>query len=339
MKREIIAVLGGGSWGTTLASYLAKRGHHMFLWEFDPKIAKKLKINRTIDTLPGLKLPDSVEVSNNIEDILKDKDIILSVTPSHAVRSTFSQKGAKNHLKRGALIISATKGLEVGTHLTMSQVIKEIFTDAGDIVILSGPSHAEEVAMGHPVAVVAASNSPAASKKVQEMVGSDTFRIYTSDDPLGVELAGSLKNIYAIACGIVDGLSLGDSTKSALMTRALAEITRLGIKLKASPLTFFGLAGLGDMIVTCTSQFSRNRHLGELIGQGDTLDKALKKMTMVAEGVNTTRSAYELAKMTGVVTPIINEMHLVLFKNKSPKDSLRDLMGRQMGSEMEGIVL
>lgn len=236
-------------------------------------------------------------------------------------------------------MISASKGIETKSLKTMSQVIHEIFTEGGDIVILSGPSHAEEVAVGYPAALVAASSSSVAARRVQDLMKSNLFRIYTSNDPLGVELGGSLKNVYALGCGIVDGLKLGDNVKAALMTRGLAEMTRLGIKMNAAPLTFFGLSGLGDLIVTCNSTHSRNRRLGEMIGQGLTLAQALKKMTMVAEGVKTTESAHMLALKKNVEMPIVAEMQKVLFENKPPRDSLKDLMAREVGEEMEGIVL
>lgn len=336
---EHIAVLGGGTWGATLAGALAGMGHDVALWEYSAENARRLAEERTLANLPALRLPASVKVSHHIEETLRDRNVVFSVTPSFAVRSTFSARSAQRHLKRGALVVTATKGLETETQLTMSQVIHEIFTEAGDIVILSGPSHAEEVAAGHPVALVAASTSTAATGRVQAMMRSEAFRIYTSDDPVGVELGGALKNIYAVACGIADGLSLGDNVKAAMVTRALAEMTRLGIGMGAAATTFFGLSGLGDLYVTTMSRHSRNRNLGELIGRGNTLEEALQKLTMVAEGVNTTKSAQGLAQRLKVEMPIVNEMYHVLFEKKSPRDSMKDLLARQAGSEMEGIVV
>ncbi len=337
MTAEKIAVLGGGSWGATLANHLAKKGHSVSIWEFLAPVANQLKEKRTLSTLPELSLEKSVQVSSEMGEILKGKKIILSATPSHTVRSTFTK--AKPHLEKGALVISASKGLEPETNASMSQVIRDVFPDVGDIVILSGPSHAEEVALSKPVAMVAASSSKEATLQVQKLFTADTFRVYTSLDPLGVEWGGTLKNIYAVACGIADGLSLGDNTKAALITRGLLEITKLGVAWGAQTLTFFGLSGLGDLIVTCNSKHSRNRLLGEKIGQGKTLAQALSEMTMVAEGVNTTKSAYFLAQSKGVELPIINEMYHVLFENKSPRDSMKDLLARQTGVEMEGIAL
>src|SRR5258708_3890653 len=284
MIKEKMAFLGGGSWGATLAAHAAQQGHEVLIWEFIKEQAEVLKNKRTLPTLPELKLPANVHVTNDIADAVKNVHMIFSVVPSHTVRSTF--QSAKPYLKKGCFVVSASKGIETDSLLRMSQVITEIFPDVGDIVILSGPSHAEEVALGQPVALVAASSSKPAAERIRGVMASESFRIYTSSDPIGVELGGALKNVYAVACGVVDGLALGDNTKAALMTRGLLEITRLGGKLGARALTFFGLSGLGDLIVTCTSKHSRNRLVGERIGSGKTLQRALSEMTMVAEGVH-----------------------------------------------------
>lgn len=339
MKTEKIAVFGGGTWGATLALQLSKKGHDVIVWEFNPEVAATLKTTRSLKTLPQLKLPASIQITNDIAEAAKDRDVILSVTPSHTVRSTFSNAVSKRILKPGTLVISASKGIENESFMTMSQIIRQVFPEAGDIVILTGPSHAEEVAMGQPVALVAAGSTVNGPQRVRDMFSSDTFRVYTSDDALGAEFGGALKNVYAIASGIVDGLSLGDNTKAAVMTRGLLEMTRLGHTMGAKTLTFFGLSGLGDMIVTCGSKHSRNRLLGEKIGQGKTLDAALKEMTMVAEGVNATKSAYSMIKAKKVSAPIIEEMHKILFENKPPRESIKDLMTRQVGAEMEGITV
>lgn len=336
---EKIAVLGGGSWGATLAAHLAKVGHNIALWEFVPEVADNLQKNRTLKTLPQLKLPASVVVTNQIGEALKDRAIVLIVTPSHTVRSTMEKAVTSGALKDKSLVICASKGLENETNARMSEIISRVFTKAGDIVTLSGPSHAEEVAMGQPVALVAAAKNQDAAKRVVDLFTAETFRVYTSADPVGVELGGALKNVYAVACGIVDGLALGDNTKAALISRALLEMTRLGTAFGAKTVTFFGLSGLGDLIVTCGSKHSRNRRLGEMIGQGKTLHEALGEMTMVAEGVNALKSAAELAKAKKIDMPIVNEMLKVLFENKSPKMSIKDLMARQAGVEMEGVTL
>lgn len=334
---EKIAVLGGGSWGATLAAHLAHQGHDVSIWEFNPRVAEKLNKDRSLPTLPQLKLPGSISIFNDMPRAVAGRKIILSAVPSHTTRSTFEK--AKDALEKGSLVINASKGIENETFCTMSQIIRQMFPDVGDIVILSGPSHAEEVAQGRPVALVSASASATAAAKVRDLFSSDTFRVYTGGDPLGVELGGALKNVYALACGVVDGLELGDNTKAAVITRGLLEMTRLGHKMGAQTLTFFGLSGLGDMIVTCGSQHSRNRMLGEKLGRGKTLEQALGEMTMIAEGVNTAKSAYNLARNQNIDAPIILETYRILFENKSPRASIKDLMTRQVGAEMEGISL
>ncbi len=340
MTPEKITILGGGSWGATLGSQLSLNGHRVSLWEFVPEVAKKLKEERILKTLPNFRLDKDVRVSNDMSEVLKEADIVFCVVPSHTVRATFASKAAQKYLNRGALVVIATKGIETDSDKRMSEIVRESCPNVGDIVILSGPSHAEEVSEGKPVVLVAASTSTAAAHRVRDMFNAEQFRVYVSDDPTGVELGGSLKNVYALACGIADGLSLGDNIKAALISRGLIEMTRLGVSLGAQTFTFFGLSGLGDLIVTSNSRHSRNRHLGELIGKGSTLREALAQMTMVAEGVNTTKSGYQLSQIHKIDTPIINEMYQVLFEDKSPNASLRDLMARNVRTEeMEGLVI
>ena len=339
MKKERIAVLGGGTWGATLAAHLFKQGHDVAVWEFVKDVADYLKSKRSLKTLPDLKLPAQIQITNDLAEALSGRDVILSVTPSHAVRSTFTAAKATGRLRDGALVISASKGIENGSFSTMSQIISQVFPGLGELVILTGPSHAEEVALGQPVALVAASKSKAASERVSDMFSADVFRVYTGSDPVGTELGGSLKNVYAVACGIIDGLKMGDNMKAALMTRGLTEMARLGNVMGAKTMTFFGLSGLGDLIVTCGSKHSRNRSLGEKIGSGKTLKAALAEMTMVAEGVITTEAAYHLGRSKKVELPIVNETYKILFENKPPRDSIRDLMSRQVGAEMEGIAV
>ncbi len=339
MTKEKIAVLGGGTWGATLAAHLANVGHDVAIWEFVPDVAAYLEKERSLKTLPQLKLPASILVSNNMSRVLEGRPFVLSVTPSHAVRPTFEAAVKTGALQAKATIISASKGIENKTFFTMSQIISQVFPNAGDIAILTGPSHAEEVAKGQPVALVAACASDQGQQRVKNLFSSETFRVYTSADVMGAQLGAALKNVYAVACGIVDGLGLGDNTKAALMTRGLAEMARLGHKMGAQGVTFFGLSGLGDLIVTCGSQHSRNRSLGEKVGRGKTLKQALGEMTMVAEGVNATESAHNLSVSKNVDMPIVTEVFKILFENKPPHDSIRDLMSRHVGSEMEGITL
>ncbi|MCB4757413.1 MAG: NAD(P)-dependent glycerol-3-phosphate dehydrogenase [Elusimicrobia bacterium] len=338
-NKEKIAVLGGGAWGSTLAAHLAEYDHDVFLWEFSPEVAEQLKTARTLKTIPKLRLPRDVQVTHRIDEAVKGRNIVVCAVPSHTVRPTFTALSENKLLPKNALVIIATKGLERNTDERMSEIIRVLLPGLNDLVTFTGPSHAEEIVLGQPVVMVAASESPEVAHRVRSLFMSDKFRIYTSRDTIGVELGGALKNIYALACGIVDGLGLGDNVKAALMTRGLVEMTRLGTALGAKAVTFFGLSGLGDLIVTCNSRHSRNRLLGEKIGSGKSFEEAMSEMTMVAEGVNTTRSAHHLAQRHGVEAPIINEMHQVLFENKSPRDSIKDLMSRQVRSEMEGIVL
>jgi len=338
MKHRV-AVLGGGTWGATLAAHLANVGHDVAIWEFVPEVADHLAKQRSLKTLPQLRLTDSILVSNDMGQVLDGRSTILSVTPSHAVRPTFLAAVKTGKLQQGATIISASKGIENKTFLVMTQIVSEIFPDAGDLAVLTGPSHAEEVAEGQPVALVAACASTKGQAHVKDLFTAERFRVYTSPDVLGAQLGAALKNVYAVACGIVDGLGLGDNTKAALMTRGLAEMARLGVAMGARPVTFFGLSGLGDLIVTCGSKHSRNRSLGEKVGQGKTLKQALAEMTMVAEGVNATESTQNLLSVKRVEMPIVTEVFKVLFENKPPRDSIRDLMSRNVGLEMEGIAL
>jgi glycerol-3-phosphate dehydrogenase (NAD(P)+) len=336
---EKIAVLGGGTWGATLAVVLAKNGHDVMIWEYNPDVARFLQEKRSLATLPQLVLPASIRITDTMADALAGRSIILSVTPSQTVRATFEKAATTNKLEPGAMVISASKGIEHETCLTMDRVIKSVYAQVGPVVVLSGPSHAEEVAVGKPAGLLAASEIIAAAVKTQSLFSCDTLRVYTGDDPLGAELGGALKNVYALACGVVDALDYGDNTKAALISRGLMEMTRLGKKLGAKAVTFFGLSGLGDMIVTCGSKHSRNRLLGEKIGHGKTLEQALTEMTQVAEGVATTRSALQLASREQVPMPIVEEMAHVLFNNKNPRQSIHDLMSRQTGPEMEGITI
>jgi len=339
MTKKKISVLGAGSWGATLASHLCRIGHEVALWEFDPEAARKLDTTRRLGVLPQLKIPPEMRVTSDLKEaLLPGPDVLLCVVPSHFVRSTMEAIVKENLFPKSAPVISASKGIEQKTLLRMTQVIAQICPAAeGRLAVLSGPSHAEEVALGLPTAVDIASRNDAIAQAVIPLFASETFRVYTNPDPVGVELGGALKNVYAIACGVADGLKLGDNAKAALITRGLLEMGRLGKKLGARVETFFGLAGVGDLIVTCASQHSRNRLLGEKIGMGKNLQQALSEMTMVAEGVKTTESAYQLAQANGVDVPLIQEVYLCLYKGKKALDSLHDLLRRAVHSEMEDL--
>ncbi len=329
-----LCVLGAGSWGIALSAHLHRAGHDIRLWEHDPARAELLQQTRENKILlPGILLPANIFVTSRMQEALEGREGVVLVVPSHVVRPTLQK--AATAWPKGAWVACATKGLEEQSHLRMSQVLKEYIKDDNLISVLSGPSHAEEVSRKMPTTVVAASTQPALSKTVQGVFHSDYFRVYTSTDVLGVELGGSLKNVIAIAAGISDGLVLGDNSKAALMTRGLHEITRLGLALGAQPQTFAGLAGMGDLIVTCCSRHSRNRLLGEKIGKGASLEQALAEMVMVAEGVKSSHAAVDLAQKAKVEVPITEEVYQVLFKNKTAKDAVKSLMARAARTEQD----
>ncbi len=332
-----IGLLGAGSWGTTLAIHLSDNGHDVILWEINQEEVKKLNKDRENKLfLPGRKFPESLTVINDISLAVVNMEIIVLAVPSHFMRETVIKvhaswgKGAK--IKA---VVSVSKGLELLTHKRVSQVILEELPDISEdtFCVLSGPSHAEEVSRRVPTAVVAASTSPDTANLVQEVFFSPTLRVYAGDDVIGIELGASLKNTIAIAAGIVDGAGFGDNTKAALMTRALVEMSRMGVALGAKSETFQGLAGMGDMIVTCFSRHSRNRHVGEEVGKGKSLDEVLGEMTMVAEGVNTTKAIKALSEELNIEMPISEQVYSVLFENKDPHSAVEDLMKRDPKSE------
>lgn len=319
-----ISVIGAGGWGTAIAVHLAQKKFRVTLWENFPDYQKVLQTKReNIKFLPGIKIPDEIVLTSDINTAVKDKDVIVLVIPSKYLRQVLQKIKSFN---KKALFVSCVKGIEENTLLRMSEVAEDVLGEI-NIGVLSGPSHAVEVARGIPTTVVGAGNSETAGR-IQEIFMGGNLRVYANTDMVGVELGGALKNIIAIACGISDGLGYGDNTKAALMTRGLAEISRLGIKMGAQPLTFAGLAGMGDMIVTCTSKHSRNRKVGEEIGRGKSLNEVLKSMEMVAEGVWTTKSALKLADNLGVEMPITQAVYEVLWGNKKPVVAVGELMGR-----------
>ncbi|NIR50075.1 NAD(P)H-dependent glycerol-3-phosphate dehydrogenase [candidate division KSB1 bacterium] len=320
-----LGVIGAGSWGTALAILLNSNGNTVTLWDRDSEMLVTIEsegVNKKY--LPGVSIPPGIKTETNITRLSDDNEGLVISVPSHAVRSVMSEL---KHVNKDTIVISVAKGIENDTLLRVSQILQERF-NATRIAVLSGPSHAEEVSKGMPTVVVCASKSLNTAKWIQSVFMSEVFRVYTHKDVIGVEIGGALKNIVAVAAGVIDGVGAGMNTKAALITRALAEITRLGTKLGADSLTFAGLSGMGDLIVTCMSKYSRNRYLGEQIGKGRKLNEILTEMVMVAEGVKTTRSAYELAAKHNVEVPIIAETYRVLFENKSPKQAVLDLMTR-----------
>ena len=332
-----IGILGAGGWGTALSILLSSNGHKVTLWEFQPNVAHVLATKRVNEPLlPGVRIPDEVEITSELEQVVENAEIIVIAVPSHVVRSLTERM--RSFSLQDKLVVSVAKGLENETLKRLSEVILENLPqlDSAQIVILSGPSHAEEVSRGVPTTVVAASESLESAKKIQRIFTTSTFRVYTNIDVIGVELGGSLKNIIAIAAGISDGVGYGDNTKAALMTRGLVEITRLGVAMGANPMTFAGLSGMGDLIVTCMSRYSRNRYVGEQIGRGRKLSEVLSEMVMVAEGVRTTKSAVALAEKYHVEMPITQQVYEVLFGNKDPQVAMSELMSRDLKVEKWG---
>jgi glycerol-3-phosphate dehydrogenase (NAD(P)+) len=329
-----ISVLGAGGWGTTLAILLHYNGHNVTLWEYKKGYARHL-IKKRINTdyLPGIKIPKEIIITNDIEESTNDKNLIVLAVPSQFLRGVVNKVEFKQI--EDSILVSVSKGIENKSLMTMSQMLKNVFPniDKNQIGVISGPSHAEEVSRMIPTAVVAASSDIETSKAIQAAFMTSYFRVYASNDILGVELGGAFKNIIAIGAGIIDGAGFGDNTKAAIMTRGVAEISRLGLAMGAQPETFAGLSGMGDLIVTCMSRHSRNRFVGEEIGKGKKLKQILNSMEQVAEGVETTRSAKQLAAKIEIETPITNEVYKILFEDKDPVKATTDLMTRDMKAE------
>lgn len=328
-----IAILGAGNWGTTLAVMLAGNGHSVRLWEFQPEAATRMARTReNREFLPGIIIPKNVTVTSDIGDALDRSTMCIFAVPSHVLRGVCEQ--ARPLIPESSLCLSVIKGLEQGTLLRMSQVITGVLKErATKLSALSGPNIAWEIARKQPGTSVVASNDPATAEEARTFLMAPQFRVYTSGDVAGLELGGALKNVIAIASGIVQGLDLGANVTGALLTRGLAEITRLGVAMGAKAETFAGLSGMGDLVTTCVSPHSRNRTVGERIGKGEKLADILVSMTMVAEGVTTTEAACELAARHGVEMPIAEQMRQVLFGGKDPRRAVADLMTREPKAE------
>lgn len=331
-----ISVLGAGGWGTTLAILLHHNGHNVTLWEYKRNYAKTLNRARENKVLlPGIKIPKEIIISSSLEECSTNQHIIVLAVPSQFIRSVLHEM--KRYNFSDTTFVSVAKGIEKDTLLTVSQIIKDELKDVShaQVGVLSGPSHAEEVSRKIPTAVVAASRDYATAKQIQTAFITSYFRVYSSTDILGVEYGGALKNVIAIGAGIIDGAKFGDNTKAAIMTRGIAEISRLGIALGAKPETFSGLSGMGDLIVTCMSKHSRNRFVGEQIGKGYTLKAVLKKMQMVAEGVETCRSVHQLSEKHKIDTPIAGAVYKILFEERDATKVTYELMTRDMKAEDE----
>ena len=334
---ERAVVLGDGGWGTALSLLLCGNGVRTTLWSAFPEQAETLRAERENRRyLPGVRLPDELEITADPFAAARDAELAISVVPTQYLRNvamTF-----EDALAGDVPVASATKGIEIETFRTPTQILAEVLGPR-PIVVLSGPSHAEEVARGLPASIVAASDDRALATLAQEALSCDTFRVYTHDDPRGAELGGALKNVIALAAGISDGLELGDNAKAALITRGLVEMARFGKAHGARPGTFFGLAGIGDLATTCYSKHSRNRHVGEALGRGKRLETILQEMQMVAEGVWTTRALFgPESEARGISMPIAEQVHAVLFEDRDPRQGVLELMRRQPTGEMEGLL-
>ena len=329
-------VMGAGSWGTALARHLAGKGVPTTIWAREPEVVAAIAIERENTVfLPGVALPESLTVTGDLDAALQPATVVVNAIPTQFIRSVFADRAAV--LADCEILVSVSKGIEVGTLLTPSEVFAEILpaTLADRMVSLSGPSFAREVAAEHPTAVVAASKDVESAHRVAELLSNEALRVYSSDDIIGVELGGALKNVIAIAAGIADGLRFGSNTMAALLTRGIAEISRLGVAKGGNPLTFAGLSGMGDLVLTCTGELSRNRSVGQAIGRGKTLQEVLDDMQMVAEGVKTTLGARELAARFGVEMPITEQVYLTLYEGKDPRQVGLELMGRTLRDERD----
>lgn len=329
-----IGVIGAGSWGIALSSLLSANGHQVTVWSAFEKEVESLKETRGLKTLPDLVLPDDMEFTADLASAMKDKDLLVTAVPSIYVRET--AKKMKPFLAEGQLVVNVAKGIEETTLMTLTDILEEELPGA-DVAVLSGPSHAEEVSRGLPTTCVAGAKTRETAEKIQNIFMSPVFRVYISPDILGIEIGGALKNVIALAAGIADGLGYGDNTKAALITRGVAEISRLGIAMGGKAETFGGLTGIGDLIVTCASMHSRNRRAGILIGKGYTMKEAMDEVQMVVEGVYSAKAGLALARKYQVSMPIIESVNEVLFDGKSAKEAVADLMLRDKTVESKNI--
>jgi glycerol-3-phosphate dehydrogenase (NAD(P)+) len=339
--QDKVVVLGAGSWGTALAMVLADNNHEVRLWSHNPSQVDEINLqHKNHKYLPNIDLPKGIRAYSALNEAIKDIRIVVLAVPTKAIREVLGQIRELKPLEP-LTIVHVSKGIEPDTLLRISEMIKEELPAPflEEVVVLSGPSHAEEVSLRHPTTVTVSSENMKAAEEIQDLFINQNFRVYTNPDVIGVEIGGALKNIIALAAGITDGLGYGDNAKAALITRGLAEIARLGTKMGANPLTFSGLTGIGDLIVTCTSVHSRNWRAGNLLGKGQSLDQVLDNMGMVVEGVRTTKAAHQLAQKYEVKMPITNALYDVLFNGAHPKDGVDRLMARGKTNEMEDLAI
>lgn len=328
-----IGVIGAGSWGTALSRLLANNGYDVIVWSIIEAEVKMLQEKHEhVDKLPGVKLPESMEFTTDLKKAIEGKDLLVLAVPSSFTRST--AKSMRVFVAEGQIIVNVAKGIEEHTLMTLSQIIEQEIPQA-DVAVLSGPSHAEEVGKDMPTTCVVGAKTKQTAEYIQNIFMNNAyFRVYTSPDILGIEVGAALKNVVALAAGIADGLGCGDNTKAALITRGIAEISRLGVAMGGKPETFTGLSGIGDLIVTCASMHSRNRRAGILMGQGKTMEEAMAEVKMVVEGVYSAKAARELSRKYKIDMPIIEEVNEILFENKPAKDAVKDLMFRDKKPEL-----
>ncbi len=339
IEKTRIGVVGGGSWGTALAKLLADKGFFLDLWVFEPEVKQDIETKRENRVfLPGFSLPGGIVPTNDLKIAVEGKDLVLVVVPSHCMRAVAMEM--KAFMRPDTVVVSASKGIENKTHETMTDILSNVMDHLPkkNFAVLSGPSFAKEVAAQVPTVVAAASVDREVAEFVQAVFSCPTFRVYVNDDPVGTQVGGAMKNVLAIAAGICDGMNMGLNPRAALITRGLTEMNRLGTRLGADPLTLSGLAGVGDLLLTCTGELSRNYTVGKQIGQGKALDDIISEMRMVAEGVKTTRSVYNLSKKLGVDLPICNEVYAVLFDGRPVEQTVARLMNRSLKHELDGVL-
>ena len=331
-----LAVIGAGSWGTAMAHLLGEKGHAVRLWVFEPEVYQALEQNRINATfLPGLTLSSRIRFTQDFNEALAGAEVTVMAVPSHVFRGVLANLAPD--LPSATILLSATKGIETETLLTMDGVVREVLGAEIPYAVLGGPSFAREVAQKFPTAVTIACRVSKVAHRLQRLFSTSSFRVYTSYDVTGVELGGALKNIFAIGTGIIEGMGLGDNPRAALITRGLAEMTRLGLRLGANPMTLAGLGGLGDLVLTCTSRQSRNFQVGLRLGQGETLSQILAGTRMVAEGVKNSRACQMLARRLGVDMPLVEAVYQILYEELSPKEAVKKLMSRELKDEIEAM--
>lgn len=332
-----IAVIGAGSWGTALANLLAeKKGVDVNIWTREKEVHKEINDNHTNHLfLPDVQLVPALKAVSSFETALQGKEVVLLVVPSHVFREVL--KGLKPYLNSGMSVMMATKGIENGSLMIMSQIVEAVLGPGllKRFACLAGPSFATEVSRKFPTAVSIACGNQMHGKMLQSLFSTEVFRVYLNNDLVGTQLGGALKNVIAIAAGVADGLNFGHNARAALITRGLAEITRLGVKMGANPHTFAGLAGMGDLVLTCTGDLSRNRTVGLQVGKGKTIDEITSRMNMVAEGIKTAKSAYQLSNKMNVVMPIVEQVYSILYEHKDPREAVKELMTRDLRGELE----